>query len=146
MLQFNADAIILKEGETYQEMYKVVHGSVAVYIRYGQKDEHLIGVYSKSKCFGEVNVLSDQPSIYTVVAFDDVLLMCITKDTLEDFIRNNPRNAIDIMQNMVHTNMLMQKNINLLLDDIYEKQDVNKKRTQEMKEMIQKYRLSGCHL
>ncbi len=72
--------------------------------------------------------------------------MCITKDTLEDFIRNNPRNAIDIMQNMVHTNMLMQKNINLLLDDIYEKQDVNKKRTQEMKEMIQKYRLSGCHL
>ena len=146
MLQFSADAIILKEGETYQEMYKVVHGSVAVYIRYGQKDEHLIGVYSKSKCFGEVNVLSDQPSIYTVVAFDDVLLMCITKDTLEDFIRNNPRNAIDIMQNMVHTNMLMQKNINLLLDDIYEKQDVNKKRTQEMKEMIQKYRLSGCHL
>ena len=146
MLQFNADAIILKEGETYQEMYKVVHGSVAVYIRYGQKDEHLIGVYSKSKCFGEVNVLSDQPSIYTVVAYDDVLLMCITKDTLEDFIRNNPRNAIDIMQNMVHTNMLMQKNINLLLDDIYEKQDVNKKRTQEMKEMIQKYRLSGCHL
>ena len=146
MLQFNADSIILKEGETYQEMYKVVHGSVAVYIRYGQKDEHLIGVYSKSKCFGEVNVLSDQPSIYTVVAFDDVLLMCITKDTLEDFIRNNPRNAIDIMQNMVHTNMLMQKNINLLLDDIYEKQDVNKKRTQEMKEMIQKYRLSGCHL
>ena len=146
MLQFSADAIILKEGETYQEMYKVVHGSVAVYIRYGQKDEHLIGVYSKSKCFGEVNALSDQPSIYTVVAFDDVLLMCITKDTLEDFIRNNPRNAIDIMQNMVHTNMLMQKNINLLLDDIYEKQDVNKKRTQEMKEMIQKYRLSGCHL
>ena len=146
MLQFSADAIILKEGETYQEMYKVVHGSVAVYIRYGQKDEHLIGVYSKSKCFGEVNVLSDQPSIYTVVAFDDVLLMCITQDTLEDFIRNNPRNAIDIMQNMVHTNMLMQKNINLLLDDIYEKQDVNKKRTQEMKEMIQKYRLSGCHL
>ena len=146
MLQFSADAIILKEGETYQEMYKVVHGSVAVYIRYGQKDEHLIGVYSKSKCLGEVNVLSDQPSIYTVVAFDDVLLMCITKDTLEDFIRNNPRNAIDIMQNMVHTNMLMQKNINLLLDDIYEKQDVNKKRTQEMKEMIQKYRLSGCHL
>ena len=91
-------------------------------------------------------MLSDQPSIYTVVAFDDVLLMRITKDTLEDFIRNNPRNAIDIMQNMVHTNLLMQKNINLLLDDLYEKQDVNKKRTQEMKEKIQQYRLSGCHL
>lgn len=146
MLQFSADEVIIKEGEIYQEMYKIVHGSVAIYLRYGQKEEHLVGIYSKSKCFGEIHVLSDQPSIYTVVAFDDVLLMRITKDTLEDFIRNNPRNAIDIMQNMVHTNILMQKNINLLLDDLYEKQDVNKKRTQEMKEKIQQYRLSGCHL
>ena len=146
MLKFHADDIILKEGGTYEEMYKIISGSVEIYIRYGEKEEHLIGIYSKSKCFGETNVFSSQPSIYTVVAFDDVLLMCITKDTLEDFIRNNPRNAIDIMQNMVHTNMLMQKNTNLLLDDIYEKQDVNKKRTREMKEMIQKYRLSGCHL
>lgn len=146
MQQFSADEVIIKEGEAYQEMYKIVHGSVAIYLRYGQKEEHLVGIYSKSKCFGEIHVLSDQPSIYTVVAFDDVLLMRITKDTLEDFIRNNPRNAIDIMQNMVHTNMLMQKNINLLLDDLYEKQDVNKKRTQEMKEKIQQYRLSGCHL
>ena len=47
-----------------------------------------------------------------------VLLMRITRDSLEEFIRNNPRNAIDIMQNMVHTNMLMQKNINLLPDMI----------------------------
>lgn len=146
MQQYSADEVIIKEGETYQEMYKIVHGSVAIYLRYGQKEEHLVGIYSKSKCFGEIHVLSDQPSIYTVVAFDDVLLMRITKDTLEDFIRNNPRNAIDIMQNMVHTNILMQKNINLLLDDLYEKQDVNKKRTQEMKEKIQQYRLSGCHL
>ena len=145
MLQFNADAIILKEGETYQEMYKVVHGSVAVYIRYGQKDEHLIGVYSKSKCFGEVNVLSDQPSIYTVVAYGDVLLMRITKDSLEEFIRKNPRNAIDIMQNMVHTNMLMQKNIDLLLDDIYEKQDINKRRTEEIKDKIKQYRMNGFY-
>ncbi len=146
MQKFSADEIIIREGESYQEMYKIVYGSVAIYIRYGEKEEHLIGIYSKGKCFGEVHVLSDQPSIYTVVAFDEVLLMRITKDTLEDFIRNNPRNAIDIMQNMVHTNMLMQKNISLLLDDIYEKQDVNKKRTKELKDKIEKYRMSGCHL
>ena len=75
-------------------MYKIISGSVAVYIRYGEKEEHLIGIYSKSKCFGETNVLSDQPNIYTVVAYDDVLLMRITRDSLEEFIRNNPRNAM----------------------------------------------------
>ena len=145
MMKFHADDIIMKEGGTYEEMYKIISGSVAVYIRYGEKEEHLIGIYSKSKCFGETNVLSDQPNIYTVVAYDDVLLMRITRDSLEEFIRNNPRNAIDIMQNMVHTNMLMQKNIDLLLDDIYEKQDINKRRTQDMKNKIMQYRLSGFH-
>ncbi len=144
--KFHADDIIMEEGVTYGEMYKIVSGSVAVYIRYGEKDEHLIGIYSKSKCFGEVNVLSDQPCIYTVVAYDEVLLMRITRDSLEDFIRNNPRNAIDIMRNMVHTNLLMQKNIDLLLDDIYEKQDMNKKRTEDLKNKIKQYRLNSFNL
>ena len=143
MLKFHADDMIIKEGGTYEEMYKIISGSVAVYIRYGEKEEHLIGIYSKPKCFGEVHVLSGQPSIYTVVAYDDVLLMRITKDSLEDFIRNNPRNAIDIMQNMVRTNMLMQKNIDLLLDDIYEKREINKKRTEDMKNKIRQYRLNS---
>ena len=91
-------------------------------------------------------MLSSQPSIYTVVAYDDVLLMRITKDSLEEFIRNNPKNAIDIMQNMVHSNMLMQKNIDLLLDDIYEKQDINKRRTEEMKNKIKRYSINGFNL
>lgn len=146
MIQFHADDVIVKEGVIYEEMYKIISGSVAVYIRYGEKEEHLIGIYSRSKCFGETHVLSGQPSMYTVVAYDDVLLMRITKDSLEEFIRNNPRNAIDIMQNMVHTNMLMQKNIDLLLDDIYEKQDINKRRTEEIRNKIRKYSINGLNL
>ena len=62
MQKFHADEVILKEGETYGEMYKIVSGSVAVYIRYGEKEEHLIGIYSKPKCFGETNVLSPEHS------------------------------------------------------------------------------------
>ena len=33
MLKFHGDDIILKEGGTYEEMYKIISGSVAVYIR-----------------------------------------------------------------------------------------------------------------
>ena len=146
MVKFHADDIIIKEGEIYEEMYKIISGSVAVYLRYGEKEEHLIGIYSKPKCFGEPNVLSSQPSIYTVVAYDEVLLMRITKDSLEEFVRNNPRNAIDIMRNMVHTNMLMQKNINLLLDDMNEKQDINKRRTEDIKNKIKQYSINGFNL
>lgn len=145
MQKFQAGDIIMHEGGTYDEMYKVVSGSVEVYIRYGERDEHLIGIYSKSKCFGEMSVLSDQAAIYTVVAFDDVLLMRITKDYLEEFIRNNPKNAIDIMKNMVHTTVVMQKNIGLLLDDLYDKDGANKRRTEEIRQKIMQYSAGGLH-
>ena len=136
MLTFRADEVIMREGE-------ILSGSVAVYVRYGEEDEHLIGIYSKSRCFGEMNVLSEQPGAYTVIAYDDVLLVRITKDFLEDFIRNNPRNAVDIMRNMGHTITVMQKNIDLLLDDLNEKQDLNRRRTQELRDKISQYRMKG---
>ena len=146
MVAFHADDVIIREGCVYSEMYKILSGSVAVYMKYGERDEYLIGIYSKSRCFGEMNVLSEQPSIYTVVAYDDVLLMRIEKESLEEFIRNHPRNAIDIMQNMVHTFIVMQKNIDLLLNDIYEKQDTNKKRTAQLREKIMQYSMNGLNI
>lgn len=143
MQTFRADEVIMREGEVCDAMYKILSGSVAVYVRYGEEDEHLIGIYSKSRCFGEMNVLSEQPGVYTVIAYDDVLLVRITKDFLEDFIRNNPRNAVDIMRNMGHTITVMQKNIDLLLDDLNEKQDLNRRRTQELRDKISQYRMKG---
>lgn len=143
MQTFRADEVIMREGEVCDAMYKILSGSVAVYVRYGEEDEHLIGIYSKSRCFGEMNVLSEQPGAYTVIAYDDVLLVRITKDFLEEFIKNNPRNIIDIMRNMGQTITVMQKNIDLLLDDLNEKQDLNKRRTQELCDKIRQYRVKG---
>ena len=143
MQTFRADEVIMREGEVCDAMYKILSGSVAVYVRYGEEDEHLIGIYSKSRCFGEMSVISEQPSVYTVVAYDDVLLVRITKDFLEEFIKNNPRNIIDIMRNMGQTITVMQKNIDLLLDDLNEKQDLNKRRTQELCDKIRQYRVKG---
>lgn len=143
MQTVHADEVIVREGEVCEAMYKILSGSVAVYVRYGEEDEHLIGIYSKSRCFGEMSVISEQPSVYTVVAYDDVLLVRITKDFLEEFIKNNPRNIIDIMRNMGQTITVMQKNIDLLLDDLNEKQDLNKRRTQELCDKIRQYRVKG---
>ena len=148
MVKFQAEEVIIQEGRSYDEMYKIISGSVAVYMRYGEEDEHLLGIYSKSRCFGEINVFSRQPCIYTVVAYNEVLLMRITRDSMEGFIKRYPGNAIDIMQNMVRSFELMQKNIDLLLDEIYEKQDVNQKlkQTEELKNKIMRYSISGLDM
>ena len=64
MQTFHADEMILKEGEVNDSMFKILSGSVAVFNRYGEKEEHLIGIYSKGRCFGELNVFSDLPCIH----------------------------------------------------------------------------------
>ena len=128
MQTIHADEMILKEGEVNDSMFKILSGSVAVFNRYGEKEEHLIGIYSKGRCFGELNVFSDLPCIYTVVAYNEVLVMRVTNDSLEEFIAANPRNVIDIMGNMAHTVRMMQKNIEFLIDDFSKKEDEDQKK------------------
>ncbi|MBD5546678.1 MAG: cyclic nucleotide-binding domain-containing protein [Lachnospiraceae bacterium] len=143
MQTFCAGEIIMREGEACDAMYKIISGSVVIYMRYGEKDEHIIGIYSKSRCFGELNIFSEQPSIYTAVAYDDTLLMRITKDSVEEFVVNYPRNAVDMMRSMAQSFNVMQKNIELLLDDIYEKENIKNKRTEALRNKIIQYSIRG---
>ena len=139
MQTFHADEMILKEGEVNDSMFKILSGSVAVFNRYGEKEEPLIGIYSKGRCFGELNVFSDLPCIYTVVAYNEVLVMRVTNDSLEEFIAANPRNVIDIMGNMAHTVRMMQKNIEFLIDDFSKKEDEDQKKKDEVRKKIMQY-------
>ena len=139
MQTFHAEEMILREGEESDSMYKILSGSAAVFNHYGEKDEHLIGIYSKGRCFGELNVFSDLPCIYTVVAYNDVLVMRVTTDSLEEFIAANPRNVIDIMRNMAHTIRMMQMNIEFLIDDFSNKEEENEKKREEVRKKIMRY-------
>ncbi len=139
MQTFHAEEMILKEGEESDSMYKILSGSVAVFNRYGEKEEHLIGIYSKGRCFGELNVFSNLPCIYTVVAYNDVLVMRVTTDSLEEFIATNPRNVIDIMHNMAHTIRMMQMNIEFLIDDFSKKEDEDEKKREDVRKKIMQY-------
>jgi len=143
MRSFLPEEVILREGECRDEMYKILSGSVIVYIRYGEPDEHVVGIYSKSRCFGEWNMLTGQPSAYTFVAYGQVLLMPISRASLEDFIRRYPQNAIDILQNMAQSMNLMRKNVDLLLDEVYGKEEQNRQRTEELRQRILRYSMSG---
>lgn len=142
---FEDEEIILKEGELSDEMYKILSGSVIVYLHYGEKEEYVVGIFSKGRCFGEWNVLSDEPSGYTFVAYGKVLLLRITKDSLEDFIKNNPKNAIDIMHNMAQSMVMLQKNIDLFLEekDYRDKKEELQKQKNDLKKKIMQYNIGG---
>lgn len=149
MKKFSEDEIIIREGKTYDEMYKIVSGRVALYLQYGTENEYLIGVMSDGKCFGEVSVLTGKPSPYTVVAVSDIMVMRIGADRFESFISQNPRNTAEIMKNMANSIVMLKANIGMMtegLTDILntlEKDKGEKELAEGIRMKLVQYNLSG---
>ena len=120
MKKFSEDEVIIREGETYEEMYKIVSGRAALYLQYGTENEYLIGVLSDGKCFGEVSVLTGKPSPYSVVAISDIMVMRIGADRFESFISQNPRNTAEIMKNMANSIVMLKANVGMMSEELTE--------------------------
>ncbi len=118
MVRFPEGSVILKEGEVNAEMYKIIKGHAEVYTGYGTPLEHLLGIIGEQSCFGEFGLLLKKPSIYTVIAYSDILALRITEGEMGDFVRENHKNIIDIMRNMANSMMTMRIQIDLLLQEI----------------------------
>ncbi|MBQ4166553.1 MAG: Crp/Fnr family transcriptional regulator [Oscillospiraceae bacterium] len=114
---YKEDEIIIREGERCNALYKILSGSVALYLHYGEENEYLIGAAGESKCFGEVSMLAGRPSPYTVVAIKDAMVMQVTEDQFESFIIKNTHNAIEIMKNMAKSVVMLSADLDLMADD-----------------------------
>ena len=125
MIKFSRDSIIIREGEANYNMYKIVQGNAELYTGYGTDKELLLGIIGPQSCFGEFGMLIQAPSIYTVVAYSDVYAIKVTAGDMGDFVRENHKNIIDIMKNMAHTMVIMQKQINLMSGELMEGGTVN---------------------
>ena len=116
--EYKEDEIILKQGDPDKSLYKILSGQVAVYINYGKEDEYLVGIQSFPSCFGEMTILSEQPSFYTVVALTETKILCVPEENFEGFIQGNPANAISIMKTMAKNISLLNMNIKMLNEEI----------------------------
>lgn len=116
--EYKEDQIILKQGDPDKSLYKILSGQVAVYINYEKDDEYLVGIQTYPNCFGEMTILSGQPSFYTVVALTDTKILCVPEENFESFIQSNPANAISIMKTMAKNISLLNMNIKMLNEEI----------------------------
>ena len=130
--------VILRENEIDSRMYKVVSGKMEVYIGYGTDRETIIGILSEGAYFGELGVLTDSASIYTVVAYCDSLILEIKKDEIENYASLNYRDLLSIMTNMAASLIEFKKNIEMLTDDIAHllEDRENAEKTMELKNRI----------
>ncbi|MBR6486582.1 MAG: Crp/Fnr family transcriptional regulator [Lachnospiraceae bacterium] len=118
LIKFPQDSVILKEGELNPEMYKIVKGNAELYTGYGTDRELLLGIIGPQACFGEFGLLMQAPSIYTVIAYSDIYAIRVTSGDIGDFVKENHKNIIDIMRNMAHSMTVMQKQLNMMNEEI----------------------------
>ena len=100
-------------------MYKIISGRAICNINNGMDDEYMIGSLSEGKTFGEYSILTDNPGIYTVTSYSDMLLLRISRSDFEDFIQMNSANSVNIMRNMAAMLNTMRVNINMLNDELH---------------------------
>ena len=143
MQKFPEDSIILREGELRNEMYKIVSGKVAVYINYGKENEYLLGILGEQQCFGELGILCRQPSMYTVVAVYDVLAMRISLDEFSGFLKNNNKNAINIIRNLSWCMMNLKGNLDLVLDELANLNETEAQTVHMIREKMQQYTMQN---
>ncbi|MBO4395152.1 MAG: cyclic nucleotide-binding domain-containing protein [Eubacterium sp.] len=130
--------IILREGDHDECLYKVLSGNVEVYSGYGTDRETILGILSEGDYFGELGLLTGTPSIYTVVAYNNALILSVEKDQLLSYVKQNHNDLIAIMTNMAYSMLNMKTNLDMMTNDVTMllKDREDTKRTQELKKRI----------
>lgn len=118
---YSEDDVILKQGDPSRCLYKVLSGSVGLFLNYGQEEEYLVGAVSAPNCFGEMTILAARPNPYTVVALKkDTVLLRVPESNFDVFIQENYQNAIMIMKTMARNLAMVNMNMNLLVEELRE--------------------------
>ena len=125
-------------------MYKIVSGKVAVYINYGKENEYLVGVLSEQKCFGELGILCQTPSMYTVVAIYDVLVRKIAEDEFDDFLRNNFGNAKNVIESLAKEVRTLTCNLDMVMQEMENSSELEKQKVNALKQRV--YRNYACNV
>jgi len=105
---------IIKQGNPSKMLYKVLSGTVGLYISHGKADELLLDVLTESMCFGESALLADQPSHYTAVALTETTALQVTQEAFPSFIKSDHRNAVQFILSLTKN----FSSINMLLNDV----------------------------
>ena len=150
MVTFPQGSVILKEGDMYTDMYKIIKGHAELYVGYKTPTESLLGVIGAQTCFGEFGLLLGRPAIYTVIAYDDMLALRITTNDLADFVRDNHKNIIDIMKNMAESMTSMRFQIDLLLKEIEggkkADEEALKEKMRQARQTMRQYAVYNAHV
>jgi serine/threonine protein kinase len=88
--KFDKDAIIIKEGELGRAFYIIKSGSVKILLTEEGNLEARVALLNQGDCFGEMSLLTGEPSSATVRAATPVELLILKKVEFEKLLQEIP--------------------------------------------------------
>lgn len=95
-LRFEADAVIVREGEPSDAMYIVLSGGVAVIKALDAGRSELLDVLMAGEYFGEMSLLTCPPRSATVMAMEPVSVLRLGHAEVQQFLSRHPRAGMAI--------------------------------------------------
>jgi CRP-like cAMP-binding protein len=95
--------MVLREGDRGNCMYRIIEGSVEVFITAGTEDEIVLTTLGQDRIFGEMAAIEAWPrSASIMVREDGTKLLEIARDELVEFFKEDPYQVRSIMENLSH--------------------------------------------
>ena len=91
-------------------MYILQNGTIGISLASDPHSKRYVATLSAGDCFGEMNLLDDQPRSATAVVLEDTHLLSLEKTRLHGLIIHYPELSLGILKSM----SLRLRNANLL--------------------------------
>jgi CRP-like cAMP-binding protein len=96
--QFASGAVVIKQGDVADSMFFVLEGRLQVIVNYRTEDERYVALLERGDLFGEMALFLNEHRTATVVALENAVVHEIDRDTVMEFMRQNPENAYNIVE------------------------------------------------
>jgi CRP/FNR family transcriptional regulator, anaerobic regulatory protein len=97
---FKNGEIIFEEGTTTESVYFVANGEVKTYKHQGKKLEQQISLYRNTNCFGYLPVIQKSAHQFSAIAYGDVDILKIDKNSFLYLLSKSPEFAKFIFENL----------------------------------------------
>ena len=101
--EYNKGDIVFKEGDWDNCMYRIIEGSVEVFITSGAEGEIILTTLGQDRIFGEMAAIEAWPRSATIRVLEDgTKLLQIEREEIKEFLEEDPYEVRCIMENLSH--------------------------------------------
>ena len=101
--EYKKGDIVFREGDRDNCMYRIIEGSVDVFITSGTEGEIVLTTLGRDRIFGEMAAIDAWPRSASIrVCEDNTKLLEIARDEITEFFRDDPYQVKSIMENLSH--------------------------------------------